>query len=56
MISTDYQEIVISEISLALLEDSGWYGVNYYTGGLFRYGKGLGCNFLNTNCVSNGLY
>ena len=53
MISTDYQEIVISEISLALLEDSGWYGVNYYTGGLFRYGKGLGCNFLNTNCVSN---
>ena len=54
MISTDYQEIVISEISLALLEDSGWYGVNYYTGGLFRYGKGLGCNFLNTNCVSNG--
>jgi hypothetical protein len=53
MISTDYQEIVISEISLALLEDSGWYGVNYYTGGLFRYGKGLGCDFLNTNCVSN---
>ena len=54
MISTDYQEIVISEISLALLEDSGWYGVNYYTGGLFRYGKGSGCNFLNTKCVSNG--
>ena len=54
MISTDYHEIVISEISLALLEDSGWYGVNYYTGGLFRYGKGSGCNFLNTKCVSNG--
>ena len=53
MISTDYHEIVISEISLALLEDSGWYGVNYYTGGLFRYGKGLGCDFLNTKCVSN---
>ena len=51
MISTDYPEIVISEISLALLEDSGWYYVNYYTGGLFRYGKGLGCDFLNNKCV-----
>ena len=51
MISTDYPEIVISEISLALLEDTGWYYVNYYTGGLFRYGKGLGCNFLNNKCV-----
>jgi len=51
MISTDYPEIVISEISLALLEDTGWYYVNYYTGGLFRYGKGLGCDFLNNKCV-----
>ena len=31
MISTDYPEIVISDISLALFEDSGWYEVNYYT-------------------------
>ncbi len=54
MISIDYPEIVISEISLALLEDSGWYNVNYYTGGLFRYGKGLGCDFLNNKCVSEG--
>ena len=55
MISTDYGEIVISEISLALLEDSGWYTVNYYTGGLFRYGKGLGCDFLNNKCVSDNI-
>ena len=54
MISIDYPEIVISEISLALLEDSGWYNVNYYTGGLFRYGKGLGCEFLKDKCVSEG--
>ena len=53
MISTDYPEIVISEITLALLEDSGWYNINYYTGGLFRYGKGIGCSFLDTPCVSN---
>ena len=54
MISTDYPEIVISEISLALLEDSGWYYVNYYTGGLFRHGKGLGCDFLNNKCIHKG--
>ena len=54
MISTDYLEIVISDISLALFEDSGWYQVNYYTGGLFRFGKGQGCNFLNSPCVSSG--
>ena len=53
MISTDYPEIVISEISLALLEDSGWYTVNYYTGGLFRFGKGQGCSFLNTTCIND---
>ena len=27
-------EMVLSEFTLALLEDSGWYKVNYYTGGL----------------------
>jgi hypothetical protein len=53
MISTDYPEIVISDISLALFEDSGWYKVNYYTGGLFRFGKGQGCSFLNSKCVSS---
>ena len=36
MISTDYDENVISDITLGLFADSGWYEVNYYTGGLFR--------------------
>jgi hypothetical protein len=54
MISTDYPEIVISDISLALFEDSGWYKVNYYTGGLFRFGKGQGCKFLESACVTSG--
>ena len=39
MISIDYPEIVISDISLALFEDSGIYKVNYYTGGLFIFFK-----------------
>ena len=51
MTSIHYDEITISEITLALFEDSGWYKVKYYTGGLFRYGKNQGCEFLNSYCV-----
>ena len=46
-------EIVISEFTLALLNDSGWYQVNYYTGGLMRFGKNKGCEFLNNDCTDN---
>ena len=53
MISTDYSEIVISDITLAYFEDTGFYKVNYYTGGLFRFGKNKGCSFLEEECVSN---
>ena len=49
----DFADMVISEITLALFEDSGWYEVKYYTGGLFRFGKGQGCAFLNDNCIIN---
>ena len=53
MISSDYQEVVISDITLALLEDTGFYKINYYTGGLFRYGKNQGCAFLDKKCLYN---
>ena len=54
MISTDFQERAISEITLALFEDSGWYQVNYnLTGGLFRFGKNEGCQFLENLCIIN---
>ena len=49
-----YDEAVISEITLALFEDSGFYKAKYYTGGLFRYGKNQGCEFLNSYCVYGG--
>ena len=39
-------EQVISEFTLALLEDTGFYKANYYTGGLMRYGKHKGCSFV----------
>ena len=52
MTSSPYTpEQVISEFTLSLLEDSEWYKVNYYTGGLMRFGKNKGCDFLNIDCI-----
>jgi len=53
MVSTSYNENTISDITLALFEDSGWYKVNYYTGGLFKFGKGAGCEFFEKDCIIN---
>ena len=35
-----------------MFEDSGWYNVNYYTGGLFKTGKVKGCNLLLLTCIA----
>ena len=53
MIGEDYTEVVLSDMTLAFLEDLGYYQVNYFTGGLFRFGKNQGCAFLNKKCVYN---
>ena len=51
MISEIYTpEQAISGFTLALLEDSGWYKTNKFTGGLMRFGKFQGCNFLYKDC------
>ena len=47
------EEQVISEFTLAVLEDSGYYKPNYYTGGLMRFGKHKGCEFLEEKCVNS---
>ena len=45
------EEQVISEFTLAALEDLGYYKANYYTGGLMKFGKNKGCEFINSKCV-----
>jgi hypothetical protein len=50
MVSINYHENTISDITLAFFEDSGWYKVNYYSGGLFRFGKNKGCEFFQKDC------
>ena len=47
---THTPEQAISGFTLALLEDSGWYKANNYTGGLMRFGKNQGCDFLYKDC------
>ena len=46
-----YQEQAISEFTLALLDELNWYEVNYFTGGLMRFGKNQGCEFINNDCI-----
>ena len=46
-----YVEQSISEITLASLVDLGYYEVNYYTGGLMRFGKNKNCTFLSRDCI-----
>ena len=46
-------EAALSDITLALLEDTGFYKVNYFSGGLFKFGKNKGCEFFSKQCVEN---
>ena len=47
------EEQVISEFTLAVLEDLKFYKAKYYTGGLMKFGKNKGCEFLYNQCVIN---
>ena len=53
MISPDFPEVSISDMTLALLEDTGFFKVNYYSGGIFKFGKNKGGDFLVKNLVEN---
>ena len=53
MIANKYvQDQVISEFTLLLLEYTGFYKFYYYTGGLMRFGKNVGCDFFSKDCNS----
>ncbi|KAK7485081.1 hypothetical protein BaRGS_00023720 [Batillaria attramentaria] len=50
MTGTYTQNSVISRITLALMEDTGWYKANYSNAGDYEWGKGLGCEFVKKSC------
>lgn len=51
MIGDSYGENLMSSITLALFEDSGWYSPDYNTSNLFLWGKNKGCEFFKDNCA-----
>jgi hypothetical protein len=44
---------VLSPLTLALMEDSGWYQVDYGNTLLSPFGQGGGCEFVNELCIIN---
>lgn len=50
MTGTHTQSPVFSRITLALMEDSGWYKANYSMASSLSWGKGLGCSFAMKSC------
>jgi len=45
---------VLSPLTLALLEDSGWYRANYTKAHVSPWGHGVGCDFVSSPCLVGG--
>lgn len=50
MTGTHTQNPQISRVTLALMEDTGWYKANYSMAEPLTWGKGLGCDFVMKSC------
>ncbi|XP_076455819.1 leishmanolysin-like peptidase [Babylonia areolata] len=50
MTGTYTQNSVISRITLAMMEDTGWYEADYSMAQDYEWGKGLGCEFVTKSC------
>jgi hypothetical protein len=46
-------ENVLSPLTLALMEDSGWYQVDYTGASIPSFGLGAGCDFVTGSCIQN---
>ncbi|XP_026563872.1 leishmanolysin-like peptidase isoform X1 [Pseudonaja textilis] len=50
MTGSQTQNRVFSRITLALMEDTGWYKVNYSMAEKLEWGRGKGCDFVMKSC------
>jgi len=50
MTGTHTQNPVYSRITLALMEDTGWYRANYSMAQHLNWGRNLGCDFALKSC------
>ena len=51
---SDIRDVVYSDITMALLQDSGWYQVDFRYTMPIMWGYHKGCNFLDHKCVIDG--
>ena len=51
MTGTYTQNPLVSRITLALMEDTGWYKADYNQAEDLEWGKGLGCDFVDKSCL-----
>lgn len=52
--SPEAKSNTFSPLTLALLEDSGWYTGNYSLTTKSTFGHGAGCDFVTENCIVDG--
>ncbi|GFO20316.1 leishmanolysin-like peptidase, partial [Plakobranchus ocellatus] len=52
MTGTYTQNSVISRITMAMMEDTGWYKADYSQAGDYEWGKNLGCEFVQNSCYN----
>jgi hypothetical protein len=45
--------VTLSPLTLALMEDTGWYRVDYSNVSSIAFGQGAGCGFVNGDCIVN---
>lgn len=50
MTGTHTQNPAYSRITLALMEDTGWYRANYHLAQPLKWGHALGCTFAMKSC------
>ncbi|XP_004424570.1 PREDICTED: leishmanolysin-like peptidase isoform X1 [Ceratotherium simum simum] len=50
MTGSHTQNRVLSRITLALMEDTGWYKANYSMAEKLDWGRGMGCDFVKKSC------
>jgi len=50
MTASDIKDAAFSKFTMAILEDSGWYDVDYALAEPLFYGRGQGCDFLEHGC------
>ena len=51
MTGTHTQNPVYSRITLALMEDTGWYKANMELAQSLSWGRNLGCDFAQRSCM-----